>query len=131
MDASQKMVEASSKLTGQNTLLMRFEEINFENEFDGVWACASLLHVSKTDIEQMFNKLVISLKRNGILYASFKYGNNEVIRDDRLFNYYDETSLKNLLMSVLEMEIIDVWKTQDVLPGREGEAWVNCICRRV
>lgn len=131
MDASEKMVEASSLLTGQKTLLMRFEEINFENEFDGIWACASLLHVPKSKINEIFKRLLISLKAKGVFFASFKYGNNEVIRDERLFNSYDEDSLKDILSSLQGLEIIDIWKTQDARPGREDEFWVNSICIKV
>jgi len=129
IDASEEMVKMSSRLTGQKTLKMRFDEINFDTEFDGVWACASLLHVPKSDIEEVFNKLLKSLKTEGILFASFKYGNNELIRDKRLFNSYDEDGLQDLLRTVTELELIDIWKTQDVRPGREGESWVSCICK--
>jgi SAM-dependent methyltransferase len=129
IDASEEMVKMSSRLTGQKTLKMRFDEINFDTEFDGVWACASLLHVPKSDIEEVLRKLVKSLKTEGILFASFKYGNNELIRDNRLFNSYDEDGLQDLLKMVAELELIDIWKTQDVRPGREGESWVSCICK--
>lgn len=47
-DASEEMVRLSGELTGQQTLLMKFEDIDFKDEFDGIWACASLLHVPKT-----------------------------------------------------------------------------------
>ena len=40
IDAVPKMVEATSKLTGQSAFLVRFDEFAFETEFDGVWACA-------------------------------------------------------------------------------------------
>lgn len=130
MDASEKMVKVSSLLTGQKTLLMKFEEIDFQNQFDGVWACASLLHVPKSDIEDVLKKLVISLREKGVFFASFKYGNNEIIKDERLFNSYDEDSLKDLMRSVPELECIDIWITQDVRPGREGESWVSCIYRK-
>jgi len=130
MDASEKMVEVSSLLTGQKTLLMKFEEIDFQNQFDGVWACASLLHVPKSNIVDVLKKLVISLREKGVFFASFKYGNNEIIRDERLFNSYDEDSLKDLMKSVPELECIDIWITQDVRPGREGEPWVSCIYRK-
>lgn len=130
IDGSQEMVEFSSRLTGQKTLQMKFEEIDFRNEFDGVWACASLLHVPKSEIQNALSKLVLSLKARGILYVSFKYGNHEILRDQRLFNSYDEDGLKELLQSAPELELISIWETKDVRPGREDEFWINCICRK-
>lgn len=130
IDGSQEMVEFSSRLTGQKTLQMKFEEIAFRNEFDGVWACASLLHVPKSEIQNVLRKLVISLKANGILYVSFKYGDYEILRDQRLFNSYDEDGLLELLQSAPELEVISIWETKDVRPGREEESWINCVCRK-
>lgn len=40
------MVKATTALSGQAALLLTFDEIEFKNEFDGIWACASLLHLS-------------------------------------------------------------------------------------
>ena len=130
-DASEQMVKLSSELTGQNTLLMQFEDIDYQDEFDGVWACASLLHVAKIEIIDVLNKIVRSLKENGILFASFKYGDGEVIRDQRLFNSYNENDLQKMLNDVENLKVIEVWTTQDVRPGRESEKWINCLCIRL
>ncbi len=29
---------------------MLFDQLDYENEFDGIWACASLLYVSRDDM---------------------------------------------------------------------------------
>ncbi|OPZ93981.1 MAG: Tellurite methyltransferase [Firmicutes bacterium ADurb.Bin419] len=130
IDASEEMVKMSSQLTGQKTLKMRFDEMDFDSEFDGIWACASLLHVPKADIKEVMYKIVKSLKKEGALFASFKYGNNEIISADRLFNSYDEDGLQDLLRAFEQLQLIEIWKTQDVRPGRENEFWVNCICKK-
>src|SRR5215469_8051738 len=41
IDASSEMVDAATKHTGQQTLLLSFNEIDFTDEFDGIWACGS------------------------------------------------------------------------------------------
>lgn len=130
IDASEEMVRLSSKLTGQQTLLMKFEDVDFKDEFDGIWACASLLHVPKAKIKSVMTKLVQALKENGVFYGSFKYGEGEEFRGERLFNFYDENSLKSLLGEIKQLEILEIWITEDVRPGKEGEMWANCLCRR-
>jgi SAM-dependent methyltransferase len=130
IDASEEMVRLSSKLTGQQTLLMKFEDVDFKDEFDGIWACASLLHVPKAKIKSVMTKLVQALKENGVFYGSFKYGEGEEFRGERLFNFYDENSLKSLLGEIKQLEILEIWITEDVRPGKEGEMWVSCLCRR-
>lgn len=130
IDASEEMVRLSSKLTGQQTLLMKFEDVDFKDEFDGIWACASLLHVPKAKIKSVMTKLAQALKENGIFFGSFKYGEGEEYRGERLFNFYDENSLRALLGEIKQLEILEIWITEDVRPGKEGEMWANCLCRR-
>ncbi len=131
IDASDEMVRLSSELTGQKTIKMMFQDMNFNDEFDGVWACASLLHVSKKEIDDVIERISNSLKLNGIFYASFKYGEGELVRDGRLFNSYNEETLKNLIDMHKSLEVQKIWKTQDVRPDRENEYWVNVLCKKI
>jgi 2-polyprenyl-3-methyl-5-hydroxy-6-metoxy-1,4-benzoquinol methylase len=49
-DASTAMVRVARERVGSRIVvhLMRFEDLNGQSEFDGIWACASLLHVPLT-----------------------------------------------------------------------------------
>jgi 2-polyprenyl-3-methyl-5-hydroxy-6-metoxy-1,4-benzoquinol methylase len=81
-DASHTMVSIASKILSQQVLHCTFQEIAFCEEFDAVWACASLLHVPKKELVAVLHKLSTSLLHGGILYMSFKYGNVERMADD-------------------------------------------------
>jgi SAM-dependent methyltransferase len=85
-DNSPEMVRLASDFTGQDCLLLSFDDIQFDNRFDGVWACSSLLHVPKRHMAAVLNRLCTALKQGGILYCSFKYGDDEVFRNGRLFS---------------------------------------------
>lgn len=127
MDASEEMVKMSSELTGQETLQMRFDEIEFVEEFDGVWACASLLHVAISDLPDVLKKIRKAMKTDGIFFSSFKYGEGEVERDGRRFSNFTEDSVRDLMSG---FRVVEVWVTEDVRPGREGERWVNVLVRK-
>ena len=71
-DASERMVAFTSQLTGRRALRLRFQEVDFRDEFDGVWACASLLHVSRTEIETILARVIRAVRPGGIVYVSFK-----------------------------------------------------------
>lgn len=71
MDGSQAMVAATTALTGRAALQLRFDEISFRDEFDGVWACASLLHVMRHELPSVFRRLATGLRAGGVLYVSF------------------------------------------------------------
>ena len=127
IDGSKKLSQLSSELIDQEVKCMKFEDINYENKFDGIWACASLLHVKRKNIESIFSKLINALKPKGVIYSSFKYGNKEIHRSGRLFNYYDEESFKNLVNNFENLSIIKLWKTEDLRKNRENEYWLNTL----
>jgi len=71
-----------------------------------------------------------ALKSGGAMYASFRYGEGEALRDGRLFNDYDEESLRGLLRSCPELGVLEVWRTTDLRPDREDVIWLNVLLRK-
>nr|WP_330364529.1 NUDIX domain-containing protein [Butyrivibrio sp. XPD2002] len=128
-DASKEMRKRASEYLGQEVLDMRFEDINFNNEFDGVWACASLLHVPVDQLPQTMRKLNASLKSGGVIYASFKYGDGTKMRGSRTFSDFNEKSIVPLFEDA-GFEILFNESGNDNRPGRADEMWVNAIARK-
>ena len=69
VDGSAEMCIAASEYLHIPVRQMLFSELKFKNEFDGIWACASLLHVPKTQIRDIMAKVERALKPDGVLYA--------------------------------------------------------------
>ena len=65
-DAAGNMVEKASQLTALNVRLQRFEDVSEQEEFDGIWACASLLHLPMPDLVTALRKLLAALKKTAI-----------------------------------------------------------------
>nr|WP_155834185.1 NUDIX domain-containing protein [Butyrivibrio sp. VCD2006] len=128
-DASEEMRKRASEYLGQEVLDMRFEDIDFHNEFDGVWACASLLHVPVDQLPETMKKLNVSLKSGGVIYASFKYGDGTKMRGDRRFSDFNEKSIVKLFEDA-GFEILFNEVGTDNRPGREDEMWVNAIGKK-
>lgn len=129
LDASEEMCNLASIHIGQSVLNMTFAEMDFEEVFDGVWACASLLHVPSNEIEEILTKVVKCLKANGILYMSFKYGDFEGERDGRYYTDYRTRTLKELINKFDDLEIIEIYKSEDVNPEKES-TWINVFVRK-
>lgn len=128
-DASKEMCRMAAELLNQEVWQMRFDEIAFDEEFDGIWACASLLHVSQDELPNIMQKLHIALKDNGAIYVSFKYGEGTKQRGERTFSDFTENSVKKLL-SDSDFEVIECGITSDIRPGRDAEKWINAIARK-
>src|SRR5829696_2513263 len=89
-DASEAMARLASRRTGLPVLRLSFDRVGFEVGFDGVWACASLLHVPRRDMPGVLHRLARALEPHGVLYASFRHGDGEAVRGGRLFSDYRE-----------------------------------------
>ena len=77
IDASKEMCAFASRLLQQEVRQLRFQELDYDACFDGIWACASLLHVQERQQGEVFHRLMCALVPGGVLYASWKYGETE------------------------------------------------------
>ena len=130
VDGSEELCKQVRERYQIDAQCIRFEDLAFDKEFDGIWACASLLHVNKADMTSVMMKVSGALKAGGILYASFKYGNSERICNGRFFNDYTENDLDALLNGENQLSLLEYWITEDVRPDRVGECWLNFVAKK-
>ncbi len=130
MDASEAMVEHCRTIIGDRVTLATFQEYTTDIKFDGIWACASLLHLKPEELDAVLKKFTGFLKPGGIFFISFKYGEKDYVKDGRYFNCHTSETITELLNSVNEVEIIENFITSDVREGRSEEKWVNVIARK-
>lgn len=131
VDGSKELCKIASKNIGQDVICQLFNELDAVNEFDGVWACASLLHLPTNELKQTLKRVEKALKKDGYFYASFKYGDFEGERDGRYFNDFTEVSFNTLLKEFPNLELQEVEVTTDVIPGRENVSWLNVIMKKI
>ena len=130
IDGSQAICREASKIIGKEVICSRFEDIMYENEFDGIWASASLLHVKRETLPKTLKILSKALKKNGYLYASFKYGNSERVDGERYFNDYTENNIDSLFNVYNDFKCLKWFITEDVRMDRKGEKWINVITQK-
>ena len=126
IDASEEMVKCASKFMGQSAVQMKFEDAAFSNEFDGIWACASLLHVKKDKLVFNLNILVNALKSNGVIYVSLKESKSSVPDGGRHFSYYNVSELNEIIGSQGNIELLEIWIEEQV-----DFKWINFIAKRL
>jgi len=130
-DASSEMVAEATSRSGLPVRQMRFENFSWERDFDGVWACASLLHVFRRNLPMVFQRLAKNLTPDGVIYASFKYGSDERRRKGRYFNDMTRELIDPLLQMTPELAMFDFWISKDQRPERGSERWLNCLFKKV
>jgi SAM-dependent methyltransferase len=125
IDASKEMVRLASIKSGLEVKHMSFELFSPDLQYDGIWACASLLHVEPKALKSMFVHISHWLNVSGVLYASFKYGDGVRVKDGRTFTDMDEHQLK-VLLSAANLILKESWVTYDQRPER-NEKWLNAL----
>ena len=131
IDGSEEICKEASKYTGIKVKQMLFEELNDQNIYDGIWACASILHLKKCELSDMIKRLYKALKEDGVIYMSFKYGDFEGVRNGRYFTYLTEESFDMLMEPINGFKKEKIWATGDVRENRGTEQWLNIILRKV
>ncbi|MBB3566576.1 class I SAM-dependent methyltransferase [Rhizobium sp. BK491] len=86
-DGSAELAKEAEKHLGRPVRVMRFEALDATEIFDGIWAEASLLHVPRSALPNIFDRILRALKTGGIFHASFKAGEAE--GHDKFGRYYN------------------------------------------
>lgn len=130
VDGSKELCILASQYTGIDVKQMMFQELNECEVYDGIWACASILYLSKDELLIVIAKMCEALKQDGIIYMSFKYGEFEGYRKGRYFIDMTEATFEKLIVSVTELVLEDQWISHDVRHERKSERWLNMILRK-
>lgn len=130
IDGATEICKAASDYTGIAVKQMYFHELDEVEKYDGIWACASILHVKRSELPDIIKKMCVATKTDGVIYISFKYGEFEGERNGRFFTDMTECSLAELLKEIPELKVEKQWITGDVREGRGDERWLNVILRK-
>jgi superfamily II DNA or RNA helicase/HKD family nuclease/SOS-response transcriptional repressor LexA len=128
-DASTELAALASEYCGFQVAVRRFEEVTEFERYDGIWCCASLLHVPGEDLPGVLSKLWRALRPGGRIYVSFKHGTGERAHGGRNFTDADEDTVRALFGNLADVHDLAVWFTEDQRPDR-SEQWTNALATR-
>lgn len=130
MEPAEKRCDMLREIPGLDVFCGGFMDVDWKDRFNGVWASASLLHVPMDDMSDAIARLAQSLKKDGILYASFIYGNGARLKaDGRLFTDMNENIFADVVANVSGLNILSMQPKKDVRTKRD-KFWLNCFCQK-
>ena len=112
----------NAKSKGLNVHLCDFHKLPYAEQFDGICACASLLH--SNDLPCAFRNIAKALKVGGHIYLSMKYGSGTSVENGRFFHYIDQQKLRQLC-DLSQLHIVEIYKSDDLLNRNNG--WLNAV----
>lgn len=128
LDSSSELCRLANNKGLKNIINKSILDVDYKEEFDGIWACASLLHLDNKSLLEAFHIISNSLKEDGIIYVSFKCGTFSGYINDRYYTYLTEEELLKYIPN--NLKIIDVMITKDVRDDKETK-WLNAIIKKI
>ena len=134
-DASPELARLASEHTGLHVCVADFLSLSettplgvpHGTRFDGIWACASLLHVAEADQAQAWGRLWAWLAPGGVVYASYKLGEDERVDElGRPFTDATEGRLSTWIGQLDGVGQIQTWATEDRRQD-SSERWMNAL----
>ncbi|WP_127995715.1 methyltransferase domain-containing protein [Piscinibacter defluvii] len=125
-DATPELASLATEHCGFEVGVRRFEDVDETAAYDGIWCCASLLHVPLSEMQDALSRLWAALAPGGTLYLSLKHGRGERLHNGRRFTDADEETIRTWFRPFAEVLGIEVWLTRDQRPERD-EAWTNAL----
>jgi 2-polyprenyl-3-methyl-5-hydroxy-6-metoxy-1,4-benzoquinol methylase len=128
-DSSVEMVKLAKERTGIDAELSDFRNYEADAPYDGIWCCASLLHVPFDSLQSVMRKMSDLLKEGGVWYLSFKHGNNERLSAERNFTDLNESALNEIIDAIDGLRLHSAWLTNDVRSDR-NDKWLNVLIKK-
>ncbi|EIP0122156.1 methyltransferase domain-containing protein [Vibrio alginolyticus] len=130
-DISENMCKITNSYPFSFCKQMSFLDVDYYEEFDGVWANASLLHLNKNELAESLRRLVRALTINGVLFASFKTKDNYIKSDKREFYFHTYDEISDIIEKQnLGLQLLQKWKAnKNDDPSKE--AFESYIWKRV
>lgn len=139
IEPAEKLAKLAENFTKKPIHVMTFQEMKEKfppgNKYDGIWACASMLHVPKREFDLALNNLIDVLKPGGTMVVSLKKSTTEepgeyYDKKGRFFNYFDMNDIQVHFYDNkrIEVESLNIEKNN----FRKGDHdFINMVLKKV
>ena len=129
LDGSAELCRIAEEKAEIPVIQMDFNDFDEQNEYDGIWACSSILHLPAQELRSVLIHMEKALHSDGVIYTSFKYGDSSGMRNGRYFTDFKEDSFRTFIADIEQLAIEKLWISDDVRLGRQDEKWLNMLLR--
>lgn len=129
LDAAKELLKLAEERLEIKTIAADISEYKAASPYDGIWCCASLIHLSDEEKARFFRNLERNLKPGGVLFVSVKEGIETGRDGDGVYtNNCTWEELKRYLESA-GCGILEDRVTTDAM-GRSGVKWLNVFAKK-
>ena len=129
LEPSEELGALAEKYSGVNIYCAALQDFVPEKRYEGLFACASLLHLREEEILDFFKRIHDFAVPGAYIYASGKSGiTTGTAPDGRFFTEFTEELLRKILEGNTHLEVAELWYSDDVT-GRTDFKWMNYILK--
>ena len=130
-DPSKEMIKYASEFTGIKINEGKWEDLDAKEAYDGIWASASLYHVSRADMAPTFKKISDALKSKGILFASFRDRPDDFVDSEgRALTSFDKVTFTDFLSTIGLFDILKLEERIDTRKDKKNEKWLFAFLQK-
>ena len=130
IDGSEELCKLAREKVGIDAKCMNFLDFEAHEEYDGIWACASLLHLKKPELIDVMKRLREGLVNDGYLYTSLKNGTGEEITPEgRYYLYLPKEEFLDL-SSDAGLQLVDYSASKSTCNPNETRFWNSYMLKR-
>lgn len=140
VDLSEKLLSIARKKDPKIEFIKQdIRKLTFSvRSFDGIWACAVLLHLKRKEAYKALNDIYKLLKPNGILFIMIKIGTGEKDITEKLssgksrhFTLFQTSEIRKQLEET-GFKIVEFyqWNSRDRWPEKRDVEWLSCFARK-
>ena len=127
LDASEELANLARERLGIKVFTADMSEWITTEPYNGIWCCASLMHLHDDECRRFFANLQYNLCASGAIYISVKSGiETGPDNSGRYMRNFTEEELRKLICTVSGLEVKELWYTDDTLSRRDFR-WLNVI----
>lgn len=130
-DASAELAAQAERRLGIPVRILAFHELDDIAAYDGIWACACLLHAPRTELTDDLARIFRALRLGGHLTASFKAGSAEGRdRFGRYYNYLSAAELQAHLTAAANWADIEISENDGTGYDSQPTRWLWLTARK-
>lgn len=130
-DGSPALARMAEQRLGHPVAVLRFDELDAQDAYDGVWASACLLHAPMDVLPAIFARIHAALRSGGRFYASFKSGTGGG-RDtfDRYYNFPPRSELEAAYAEAAPWASVTIEENEGGGYDAVARLWLHVIARK-
>jgi 2-polyprenyl-3-methyl-5-hydroxy-6-metoxy-1,4-benzoquinol methylase len=128
-DRSREIADEAARRTGLAVRVEDVLELDDRDAFDGIWACAMLIHLDDAKFDEAVRRLARALRPGGAIYISLKESERVDVADGRTFRFRSPEEVSRSIRAIEMLRLVEEWSWQDGPP--KETRWINAIARRL